>query len=727
MKPRPPRSLRRKLRVLALSCGLFALGSTALVLGAHEWYSLREATVARLRSIAVLTARTSVDALAVSDLAHARQVLAALAVEPAVEAAVLYDQKGAPFATYHQESAAASDLRIPPAPPPDGTSLHHDHAQLVVPVADTGRRGTLLVEARIRTAGPGAGVYALLLLGSSLATGAVALLLGGRLARRIGEPVRALTDAAAAVQTGHDPLRPVPQPEDEELAALTDAFNSMLKRIGQNEAELRRAGDRLRLALDAGLIGTCEWDLGARRVFCDRRQHELLGLPAGRPVGEDDFYSALHPEDRVRARETIQQALRSVGDFSLEVRVPRADGATTHLLCRGRALADHGGAATRLVAVTTDLTERRRAELHVLENERRFRAVAEKTPALIWSCDGNLERDYFNATWLAFTGRDVASERRLGWQEGLPPEDRERWLETARAAAARLDPYTIEYRLRRADGAVRWLVEHASPRFRADDSFAGYLGSCFDITAGKENEAELEARVQSRTRQLEEVNRELESFSYSVSHDLRAPVRLINGYAEIALEDCLAGRAAEAATPIRSVLRSAARMNQLIDAFLSLARITRAELHHEEVDLSRLAADVVEVLRVSDRGREVTVRIAEGLRCRGDLTLLRILLENLLGNAWKFTAGKPGALIEVGADSRDGERFFFVRDDGVGFKEAFTDKLFQVFSRLHPATEFEGLGVGLHTVRRIVRRHEGRVWAHGAEGRGATFCFTLPE
>jgi PAS domain S-box-containing protein len=722
-RPRPA-SLRRKLIGLAVTCSLIALASTAIALGVYEWYSFRKATLEHFQTVTTLAARNSSAALAFSDPDDALRVLSTLSVEPSIKIAALYEQTGALVSHYRRSGSTTS---LPGRAPADGVSIRGSHVDIVVPVAEDKRFGTLLVRADISAIGARIHAYSLVLLGTTLASGLIALLLTRRLLRRITDPVMALAAAASAVQTSKDYRRRVPKQEDDELGTLVDAFNAMLARIGENETELQRHGDRLRLALDAGHIGTCDWDLAADRLHCDARQRELLALPPDQPVTEERFYTALHPDDRPRARDAIQQAVLKTGDFSLEARSPRLDGSLVHLLCRGRAFADPSGAVTRIVAVTTDITERRRAELHVLESERRFRSVAEKAPALIWSCDEHLRRDYFNATWLGFTGRSPEQEHGLGWQEGMPPEDRLRWRSTALAAAARLEPYTIEYRLRRADGALRWMVENASPRFRADGAFAGHLGSCIDITAGKETEAELEARVRLRTRQLEAANNDLGSFSYSVSHDLRAPVRLINGFAEIALEECQAGRAEGAIVPLRSVLRSAGRMNQLIDAFLALARITRAELRIEEVDLSRLAADVVEGLRLGDRPRTVEVIIAPDLRCRGDARLLRILMENLLGNAWKFTSAKPLAHIEVGAETHDDATVFFIRDNGAGFDKSLAGKLFQAFNRLHSNREFEGLGIGLNTVLRVIQRHDGHVWAKGTQTVGATFYFTLPD
>jgi light-regulated signal transduction histidine kinase (bacteriophytochrome) len=204
-------------------------------------------------------------------------------------------------------------------------------------------------------------------------------------------------------------------------------------------------------------------------------------------------------------------------------------------------------------------------------------------------------------------------------------------------------------------------------------------------------------------------------------------VRAIQGFAEIAIEECEAGNPQAAIERLARVVKAAERMNKLIDAFISMARISRAELKIEDVDLSRMVEEIFAFLRSTNPERGVDVVIAPDLQGRGDERLLRIALENLVGNAWKFTSKKETARIEFGAKEQAGERVFFVRDNGAGFDHALAHKLFQAFERLHHNSQFEGLGVGLSTVHRVIEKHEGRIWAEGEEGKGATFFFTLPE
>jgi PAS domain S-box-containing protein len=240
--------------------------------------------------------------------------------------------------------------------------------------------------------------------------------------------------------------------------------------------------------------------------------------------------------------------------------------------------------------------------------------------------------------------------------------------------------------------------------------------------------ADLERRVVERTAQLEAINKELESFSYSVSHDLRAPLRSIDGFSQALLEDYGDKLDSDGQEYLQRVRAATQRMAQLIDDLLSLARVTRSELHHDLVDLSAHAATIAEELQRTQPDRLVAFMIAPGLVTHGDERLLHLVLDNLLANAWKFTSKRPCAQIEFGAVAGADPQAYFVRDNGAGFDMAYADKLFGAFQRLHAMTEFAGTGIGLATVQRVIHRHGGRVWAESALDQGATFFFSVqPE
>ncbi len=226
-------------------------------------------------------------------------------------------------------------------------------------------------------------------------------------------------------------------------------------------------------------------------------------------------------------------------------------------------------------------------------------------------------------------------------------------------------------------------------------------------------------------KRLEETNKELETFSYSVSHDLRAPLRAIDGFSLALLQDHAQKLDATGQDCLQRIRSATQRMGQLIDDLLNLSRVTQAEMRHETLSLSTLADPVMSALRKADPDRDVKVIIEKEMKVIGDARLLQIVLENLLGNAWKFTSKCSKPEIQVGSTQQNGEKVYFVRDNGAGFDMAYAQKLFGAFQRLHTEKEYPGTGIGLATVRRIIHRHGGRIWAEGAVNQGATFYFTL--
>jgi light-regulated signal transduction histidine kinase (bacteriophytochrome) len=249
-------------------------------------------------------------------------------------------------------------------------------------------------------------------------------------------------------------------------------------------------------------------------------------------------------------------------------------------------------------------------------------------------------------------------------------------------------------------------------------SFRGYR-------AANEELQRLNDSLRHQKEACELANRELESFSYTVSHDLRAPLRSINGFSEILLEDFGAALGNDGRRYLEKIRESASYMGQLIDDLLSLARVTSSPVEHADVDLTAVAHRIASWLRAAAPERDAEIVIDEGVRAHGDPTLLAVIVDNLMSNAWKFTSRRAGATIRFGCDERDGKPVYFVRDNGVGFDMAAAKNLFMPFQRLHSREEFEGTGIGLATVQRVVHRHDGKVWAESAIGNGATFYFTL--
>jgi len=368
---------------------------------------------------------------------------------------------------------------------------------------------------------------------------------------------------------------------------------------------------------------------------------------------------------------------------------------------------------------------RREAEAELRRSELHYRELFDLNPLPTW---------VFDRETLAFLAVNEQAVRTYGYsrdellgmtiEQIRPPEDIDRLR--AHLADDRLLAAEVLWRHRRKDGSTLEveLTGHAI-RFHGRDA---RLVVVHDITESQRVRRALELSELAQRRyatELEVANRELDAFAYSVSHDLRAPLRAIDGFSLAVLEDHGERLGSEGQEHLRRVRAGAQRMALLIDDLLQLSRVARAEMSREPLDLAELAESVVADLRKQEPERRVAWRSAGDLRAAGDPRLLRVALENLLGNAWKYSRREPDAAVELVAETLDGAPVYRVRDNGVGFEMAYVDKLFSPFQRLHRAEEFEGTGIGLATVQRIVHRHGGRVWAQGEPGRGATISFTL--
>ncbi len=386
-------------------------------------------------------------------------------------------------------------------------------------------------------------------------------------------------------------------------------------------------------------------------------------------------------------------------------------------------------------SLLAEINVRQEAAAALLASEAQFREYAEAAPQLTWICRPDGWNIYFNQRWADYTGLSLAESYGHGWNKPFHPDDQQRAWDAWKRATETDAEYDVEFRLRRADGVYRWFVIRGRPLRDAAGCIVRWFGTCTDIDDRKAAEekihllnAELEQRVRDRTAELAAANKELEAFSYSVSHDLRAPLRGIDGWSLALLEDYhdrLDERGRQYLDRVRSETQ---RMGQLIEDLHQLSRVSRAELLRSTVDLSAVAHSIAARLQEAQSDRQVEFIIQPGLAVAADPALLEVILTNLLSNAWKFTGRRARARIEFGV--HEGEAaipVFYVRDNGAGFDMAYADNLFGAFQRMHQASEFPGTGIGLATVQRIVHRHGGRVWAESVLERGTTFFFTLQQ
>ena len=499
----------------------------------------------------------------------------------------------------------------------------------------------------------------------------------------------------------------------------------------QREAErqtLQMSMVRLELAQSIARLGYWERDLLTDRTVAYGEARSILGLPADENIDIVALGNQVIDEDRPLFLQGYVDANRGVPK-PMQYRIRCSDGSVRHIYTERRAIRDENGKPVRVIGTLQDVTERHEAHLERQRYVAQLSFLADaarKLNSLLTTHEllqvvTDIARDLVDAH--AAHGHVQTESEELHCRSRFvkyPAVDND----SGRAASLEVELTTAAGR--RIGSIEVW--ERAAGRFTQSDERA--LVQLADLAAiGLQNArlyGELEERVRSRTREFEQSNRELEAFSYSVSHDLRGPLRAIAGFTGLLRERHYDTMDVESRRYLDRIVAGTQRMSNLIDDLLELGRVTRVELKRELVDLSVVVRGIVGRLCESAPERATDVTIEPDHRAHCDLRLMEIVLENLLDNAWKFTAARPLTQIRFGATTGvEGARVFFLRDNGVGFDPRYAANLFGVFERLHAPAQYPGTGVGLATVQRIVHRHGGRIWAEAEVDRGATFYFTL--
>jgi PAS domain S-box-containing protein len=509
-------------------------------------------------------------------------------------------------------------------------------------------------------------------------------------------------------------------------AGLIAALLLSVTRLRRSEAALRESEERMNLAAEAANQGIWIRDLERKEIWASERWRNLYGFGPSERVMIDDFIERLHPEDRDPARRAMVEAIASGGSYQVEYRVMLPDGGMRWIAARGRAEFNAAGKPVRVRGVSLDITERRQAEEALRESESRFRTIANSAPVMIWISGTDKLCNFFNKGWLDFTGRTVDQELGNGWAEGVHPDDIDRCLKIYTTCFDARQEFMMQYRLRKADGEFGWVLDIGVPHFAADDTFLGYIGSAFDVTAQKQ--AEQEALLLRQ--EIAHVSRVsvMGQLAAALAHEINQPLGAILRNAEAA--ELFMQNASPDLEEIRAILLDIRKDDQRAGAVIDRKRsmLKRHDLETRTLDLGEVVGDVAALVQTDAVARQVNLDLDMPDRMPpvlGDRVHLQQVLLNLILNGMDAVDGasREDRRVSVSVRRNGGQTVeIAVSDTGHGIA---ADRLSHVFDPFF-TTKPSGMGMGLPISRTIIEAHGGRLWAENDNGGGAVFRFTLP-
>ncbi len=490
------------------------------------------------------------------------------------------------------------------------------------------------------------------------------------------------------------------------------------------EAALQESEARFRYLTDHAPV--LIWMTGPDKM-CTHVNQQWLDF-TGKPMDQqvDICWSkGMHPDEFQTCLDIYLKYFEARQSFELEHRLQRFDGEYRWFLNTGISRFDIDGEFLGYIGSCVDISDRKQAEDSLRELSTRLNLAVESANIGIWEWDIPHNILHWDARMheLYDSPPETFSSNYDAWFSRLHPDDLAQAQTASQQALKGKKDYDTEFRVIHRDGSIHFIKANALVQCNDRGEAQCMIGINYDIT----NRKHAEEQIRRYTAQLVASNRELESFSYSVSHDLRSPLRAIDGFSQALLEDYGNSLDQEGQDFLNRIRRNVDRMGTLIDDLLRLSSVFRSEIQYTTVDLSAIAHEVLRELQSLDPERSANIVITPNAKVSADATLMRIVLTNLLQNAWKFTSRRTTASIEFGRSQAHGQIIYFVRDNGAGFDMAYAKMLFGVFQRLHSTHEFPGTGIGLATVQRTIHRHGGTVWAEGAVDQGATVYFTVPE
>ncbi|GBO56107.1 circadian input kinase A [Pseudanabaena sp. lw0831] len=485
--------------------------------------------------------------------------------------------------------------------------------------------------------------------------------------------------------------------------------------------------------LDIVLAGYWDWNLQTNEEYLSKGLKQMFGYEDDElPNSPETWQHLIFDEDLPMLFDCFDQHIQSYGEipFYNEVRYRHKDGSTVWVNCSGKVIEwDQEDKPLRMIGCHIDITKQKQAENRLRKSDIHLKTAQRIGRLGSWEFILDPEQVIWSDELFHIFGRDrtMAPPNFDELQELVHPDDRDHHQQALQTAIVTGQPFDIEFRFFHQNGTIRYIQARGEPILDASNRVIQLIGTALDISDRKQAEANL---IRTTT-QLAASNRELEAFAYSVSHDLRSPLRAIDGFSQALIEDYGDKFDDEGKDYFDRIRRNIKRMGMLIDDLLRLSRVSRSEMRYSEVNLSMLVAEQLNELQIADPERQVKFVIAPNVFVSADSTLIQMVISNLVQNAWKFTSNHATARIEFGlippANEQNAQFTYFVRDDGAGFDMNYADMLFGVFQRLHNNNEFAGTGIGLATVQRVIHRHGGRIWAEGAIEHGATIYFTIPD
>ena len=501
------------------------------------------------------------------------------------------------------------------------------------------------------------------------------------------------------------------------------------------DAKLRREEQRFRALADQSSDIIVLLNREGVITYENPAVEKALGLKIEERIGATGF-EHLHPDDFKLVADTYDILFSDINApvQQSDIRFRHINGSWRTFEVVASNLI-HDKVIEAVIINLRDITERKRMEEALHKSEEKYRTLLESVQEGYFELDLAGNFTFFNDSLCRIYNYSKEELMDMNYRHYTDKETRKNGFHEFNKVYNTGEPLKgFTWPIIGKDGTKRYVETSASLLKDSSGKPIGFRGILHDITARKRAEEELkkyreqlEGLVQERTIKLEASNKELEAFSYSISHDLRAPLRAIDGFSQALLEDCEDKLDLQGKDYLIRIRAATQRMSTLIEDLLNLSRITRSEMSMEKVNLTRIVRSVINELQNSQPQRHVKIRIADGLEDIADSRLISIALENLMSNAWKFTAKQSEALIEFGSTREGSKKVYFIRDNGAGFEMTYMDKLFAPFQRLHTIDEYPGTGIGLATVRRIIHRHGGKVWAEGHTGKGATFYFSINE